>query len=90
MEICPSCDKPAHFEITEVFPELRGLQASVRETSPDNDAIRLAGRAEGEVPGAQAKGGEDVRVIGQDLVPRHREVVSCSKNQRVPQSCLCG
>ena len=48
METCPSCDEAAHFEITEVFPELRELQASVRETRPDNDAIRHAAERRGK------------------------------------------
>ena len=48
MEICPSCDELAYFEITEAFSELRELRASVRETSPDNDAIRLAAERRGE------------------------------------------
>ncbi len=48
MEICPSYDEPAHFEITEVFPDLGELRASVREISPDNEAIRLAAKRRGE------------------------------------------
>jgi hypothetical protein len=49
METCPSCGEPAHFEITEVFPELR--EVHVQACCEANragwiDAIGLTSRKE--------------------------------------------
>jgi len=51
--------------LLDLVPEdlRRTLKVSVRETSPDNDAIRLAAARKEEVSGAQVKRGEHVRVI---------------------------
>ena len=51
--------------VLDYLPEeiKRSLKAAVKETCPDNDAIRRATISKEEIPGAQVKRGEHVRVV---------------------------